>query len=105
MIPKLLYIGIPTTTVQPVVQPLEGQRAVITSIRLSAYDNKAGTFEIHHVRNGETVTASANSLAFNVPMNAKTAMEFLTHPIVVGEGEGLWISGEAICFAVYGIVL
>ena len=105
MIPKLLYIGNPGLTVQPVVQPLEGQRVVITSIRLSVPGNKNGTYEIHHVNRGQTATSTSNTLAYNVALTAKAAVEFLTHPIVINEGEGLWISSDEVVFAIYGILL
>jgi len=105
MIAKLLYIGTPDPTVQPVIQPLDDQRCIITSIRLANGSNKNGTYEIHHVNLGGTVTGASNALAFNVALNAKTVQEFLVHPIVIGEGEALWISGDSVTFAIYGILL
>lgn len=104
MTPKLMYIGIPVAT-DPVVQPLEGQRAVITSIRLCAASGKNGTYEIHHVPSGYTATGPDNALAYNTILNDKVTQEFLTHPMVVGEGESLWIRGDGVTFAIYGILL
>lgn len=102
---KLLYIGIPTAFPAPVVQMTNGQKAIITSIRISNTQNKNATYEIHHTRMGETAATASNALAFNVIQAQKTAAEFLTHPIPVNPGEALWLSGDGITFAVYGITL
>lgn len=82
-----------------------GQHAVITSIRISNTQNKNATYEIHHTRMGETAATTSNALAFNVEEKAKGASEFLTHPIPISPGEALWISGDGVTFAVYGIML
>lgn len=100
---KLLYIGNPTSAVAPVLQINNGGKAIITSIRICAPTNNNGTYEIHHLHNGETATSTANSLAYNVSINAKNATEFLTHPLPLSPGEALWVSGDKVVVAVYGV--
>lgn len=102
---KLLYIGQPTTAVEPAFQITNGGKAVITSIRICAPTNNNGTYEIHHLRYGQTSAGAANALAFNVQQNSKTASEFLTHPLPIGPGEALWIGGSNVTVAIYGIEL
>ena len=103
---RLLYIGNPSTvTAEPVIQVTNGSKAVITSIRIAAPTNNNGTYEIHHLRNGETATSTANSIAYNVAITSKNVAEFLTHPLPVSPGEALWVSGDKVCVAVYGITL
>lgn len=103
---KLLYIGNPSTSApEPVIQVTNGGKAIITSIRIAAPTNNNGTYEIHHLRNGETAASTANSLAFNVAITSKHVSEFLTHPLPVSPGEALWVSGDKVCVAVYGITL
>ena len=100
---KLLYIGNPTTNVEPVLQITNGGKAIITSIRIAAPTNNNGTYEIHHVRRGETAATTTNALAYNVQADSKKAIEFLTHPFPVSPGESLWISGSNVCMAIYGV--
>lgn len=101
---KLIYIGIPITTPSPIVQVTNGSKVVITSIRIANSQTNNRTYEIHHVARGETAATSANALAFNVQATSKTAAEFLTHPLPISPGESLWISGDGITFAIYGVV-
>jgi len=101
----LLYIGTPNSRLEPVIQMENGSKAVITSIRICAPQNKNGIYEIHHVAKGGTAATTANALAFNVTLAQKTAAEFLVHPLPISPGESLWISGDGVTFAVYGILL
>jgi len=102
---KLLYIGNPTTAVEPVFQVTNGGKAIITSIRICAPTNSNGSYEIHHLRYGDTSVTTANSLAYNVAITSKHATEFLTHPLPLSPGESLWVSGDDVAMAVYGIEL
>jgi hypothetical protein len=104
MTPRLLYIGNPSTTgPQPVLQITNGGKAIITSIRIAAPTNNNGTYEIHHLSGGETAASTANSLAYNVTLNAKNVTEFLTHPLPLSPGEALYVSGDKVVVAVYGV--
>lgn len=101
---RLLYIGTPTTAVdEPVIQVLDNQKAVITSIRVANPQSGSGYFDIHHLSKGETEATTTNSIAFNVSVASKNAMEFLVHPLPVSPGESLWISGDKCLVAVYGV--
>ena len=101
---RLLYIGNPSTAgPQPVLQVTNSSKAVITSIRIAAPTNNNGTYEIHHLSRGETAASTANSLAFNVEIASKHAAEFLTHPLPLSPGEALWVSGDKVVVAVYGV--
>lgn len=102
---KLLYIGVPTTHVSPVLQVSNGGKAIITSIRVSAPTNNNGTYEIHHLPLGGTTADTTNTLAYNVACNSKTVQEFIVHPLPLSPGESLWISGDKVVVAVYGILL
>lgn len=103
---KLLYIGNPSTAApEPVIQVTNGGKAVITSIRIANPTSGNGSYEIHHLSRGETAATSTNAIAFNVAMNAKTVQEFLVHPLPVSPGEAIWVSGDDVVFAVYGIEL
>ena len=102
---KLLYIGQPTTAVEPILQITNGGKAIITSIRICAPTNNNGKYEIHHLRYGDTTVGTDNALAYNVQQNSKTASEFLTHPLPLSPGEALWVSGDDVTIAVYGIEL
>lgn len=102
---QLLYIDVPPTVPEPAVQTTNGQRIVITSIRICAPTNNNGTYELHHVWKAELAASTSNALAYNVSVNSKTTVEFLTHPIVLSPGESLWISGSNVTVAVYGIIL
>ena len=102
---KLLYIGNPSTSApEPVIQMTNGEKAVITSIRVAAPTNNNGTYEIHHLTRGETSATTANAIAYNVGIASKDASEFLTHPLPVSPGEAMWVSGSNVVIAVYGIV-
>lgn len=100
---RLLYIGSPTTNVEPVIQVTSGGKAVITSIRIAAPTNNNGTYELHHVAKGSTVANTTNAIAYNVQADSKKASEFLTHPLPLSPGEALWVSGSNVCIAVYGV--
>jgi len=102
---KLLYIGSPTTAVEPIIQVTNGGKAIITSIRICAPTNANGSYEIHHLRYGQTAATTANALAFNVAITSKQSVEFLTHPLPMSPGEALWVSGDDVTIAVYGIEL
>lgn len=101
---RLLYIGNPSTSApEPVIQVTNGGKAVITSIRIAAPTNNNGTYEIYHLSRGETVATTTNSIAYNVAITSKNVTEFLTHPLPVSPGEALWVSGDKVVVAVYGI--
>jgi hypothetical protein len=102
---QLLYIGSPTSAVEPVIQVTNGGKAVITSIRVCTPTNSNGTYEIHHLRYGQTAATTGNALAFNIAITSKQSVEFLTHPLPLSPGEALWVSGSNVTMAVYGIVL
>jgi hypothetical protein len=102
---KLLYIGSPTTDVEPIIQITNGGKAIVTSIRICAPTNNNGSYAIHHLRYGDTAVTTGNALAFNVAITSKNVAEFLTHPLPLSPGESLWISGDDVTFAVYGIEL
>lgn len=103
MTPRLLYIGNPTTAVEPVLQITNGGKALLTSIRISAPTNNNGTYEIHHLSRGETAASTANAIAYNVQQNSKSASEFLTHPLPLSPGEAVWVSGSNVVLAFYGV--
>lgn len=100
---KLLYIGSPTTAVEPILQITNGGKAIITSIRICAPTNANGAYELHHLSNGETAVGTANAIAFNVAIASKNVAEFLTHPLPLSPGEALWASGDDVTIAVYGV--
>jgi hypothetical protein len=102
---KLLYIALLESVPKPAVQVNNGGKIVITSIRLSAPTNNNGTYEIHHLRNGEAGATTSNTLAFNVALSSKSAIEFLTHPIPLSPGESIFVSGSHVVIAIYGIEL
>ena len=103
---RLLYIGNPSTSApEPVIQITNGGKAIITSIRIAAPTNKNGSYEIHHLSRGETAATTANSIAYNVAITSKNVAEFLTHPLPLSPGEALWVSGDKVVIAVYGITL
>ena len=103
---KLLYIGNPSTSApEPVLQITNGGKAIITSIRIAAPTNINGSFEIHHLSRGETAATTTNSIAYNVAISSKHVAEFLTHPLPLSPGEALWVSGDKVVIAVYGITL
>jgi hypothetical protein len=102
---KLLYIGSPTTDVEPIIQITNGGKAIITSIRICAPTNNNGSYEIHHLRYGDTAVTTENALAYNVAITSKHVAEFLTHPLPLSPGESLWVSGDDVTIAVYGIEL
>lgn len=102
---RLLYIDAPGTTPAPVVQVLNGSQILVTSIRVSAPTNNNGSYELHHVRNGETSANTTNSLAYNVALTSKHAAEFLTHPLPLSPGEALWASADDVVIAIYGVVI
>jgi hypothetical protein len=102
---KLLYIGSPTTAVEPIIQITNGGKAIITSIRICTPTNSNGSYEIHHLRYGDTAVTTANALAYNVAITSKQSLEFLTHPLPLSPGEALWVSGSNVTIAVYGIEL
>lgn len=102
---RLLYIDAPGTTPAPVVQVLNGHQILLTSIRIAAPTNNNGSYELHHVRNGDTDATTTNSLAYNVALTSKHATEFLTHPLPLSPGEALWVSGDDVVVAVYGVVV
>lgn len=102
---KLLYIGYLPTAVEPVIQVTNGSKAVITSIRVCAPANKNGTYEIHHVPNGGTSASTTNSIAFNAPITTKESAEFLTKPLAVSPGESIWVSGDGVTMAIYGVIM
>jgi hypothetical protein len=102
---QLLYIGSPTTAVEPIIQITNGGKVVITSIRVCTPTSNNGSYEIHHLRYGDTTVTTENALAYNVALTSKSAIEFLTHPLPLSPGESLWVSGDDVTMAVYGIVL
>lgn len=102
---KLLYIGTPSTAVEPVIQVMNGDKVVITSIRLSAPTNNNGTFDMYHMNQGKTVISTTQALAFNLSVGSKTVAEFLTHPIPVSAGESIWVGASHVSVAIYGVTL
>jgi hypothetical protein len=102
---QLLYIGSPTSAVEPVIQVTNGGKVVITSIRVCTPTSSNGSYEIHHLRYGDTTVTTENALAYNVALTSKSAIEFLTHPLPLSPGEALWVSGDDVTMAIYGIVL
>lgn len=102
---KLLYIGYLPVNVEPVLQVMSGDKVIVTSIRVCAPANKNGTYEIHHVPLGQTATSTTNSIVYNAPLTTKQAAEVLTHPLPLSPGESLWVSGDGVTMAIYGIVL
>lgn len=102
---QLLYIDAPSTTPAPVVQVINGNQILLTSIRIAAPTNNNGSYEIHHCVNGETAATTTNALAYNVALTSKHATEFLTHPLPLSPGESLWVSGDDVVVAIYGVVI
>ena len=102
---KALYIGTPSTTPTPVLQVTDEQKFVLTSIRLAAPTNNNGTFGMYHLTLGETSVNTAECIAHDLQVNSKSASEFLTHPMPVSPGESIYVSGEHLSVAIYGIEL
>ena len=103
---RLLYIGTPTTaTDEPVIQVLDGQKAIITSIRVANPQSGAGYYDIHHLSRGETAATTTNSIAYNVSVASKAATDFIVNPLPLSPGESLWVSGDKCVIAVYGVVM
>lgn len=102
---KLLYIGTPGTTPAPILQVTDEQKFVITSIRLAAPSNNNGKFGMYHLSLGEIAVDTAQCIAHDVQVNTKNAQEFLTHPLPVSPGESIYVSGQDLSVAVYGIEL
>lgn len=100
---RLLYSGTPGTAVEPVVQITNGSKAVLTSIRLAAPSNNNGKLRMYHLHHGETTINTNQALAYDFQVNSKSASEFLTHPLPVSPGESIWLGGEHISVAIYGV--
>jgi hypothetical protein len=100
---RLLYIGTPGTAAEPVIQITNGNKAIITSIRLSAPTNNNGTFRMYHLHNGETAINTNQALAFDFSISSKNASEFLTHPLPVSPGESIWVGASNAAIAIYGV--
>jgi hypothetical protein len=100
---RLLYIGTPGTTPEPVIQISNGNKAIITSIRLSAPTNNNGTFRMYHLHLGETTINTNQALAFDFSISSKSASEFLTHPLPVSPGESIWVGASNAAIAIYGV--
>ena len=100
---RLLYIGTPGTAVEPVIQVTNGDKAVITSIRLCAPTNNNGTFNLYHLDRGQVTINTNEALAYDFQVSSKSAVEFLTHPLPVSPGEALWVAGEHVAVAIYGV--
>lgn len=103
MTPRLLYIGTPGTAVEPVIQVTNGSKALLTSIRLCAPTNSNGSFDMYHLHLGETSINTNQAIAFNLPINSKVALEFLTHPLPVSPGESIWVGADDVSVAIYGV--
>lgn len=103
MTPRLLYIGTPATTPEPVVQVTNGNKVLLTSIRLSAPTNNNGSFDMYHLHLGETTINTNQAIAFNFPVTSKSAAEFLTHPLPVSPGESIWVGADDVAIAIYGV--
>ena len=102
---RLLYIGTPGTAVEPVIQVIGGEKAVLTSIRLAAPTNNNGKFNIYHLAKGEVAINTNEAIAYDFPVSSKSASEFLTHPLPVSPGEAIWVAGEHISLAIYGVTM
>ncbi len=102
---QLLYIASPTTTPSPAVQVNNGGKVILTSIRIAAPTNNNGSYELHHLWLGQTEASTSNTLAYNVSLTSKHATEFLTHPLPLSPGESLYVSGDKVTVAIYGIVI
>jgi hypothetical protein len=100
---KALYIGTPGTAVEPVIQITNGNKAVITSIRLAAPTNNNGKFSMYHLTRGEVSIDTNQCIAHEVTVNSKNATEFLTHSLPVSPGESIYVSGQHISVAIYGV--
>ena len=103
MTPRLLYIGTPGTAVEPVIQVTNGDKAILTSVRLSAPTNNNGTFRLYHLHKGETTINTNQALAYDFQVSSKSASEFLTHPLPVSPGEAIWLGGANVAVAIYGV--
>ena len=103
MTPRLLYIGTPGTAVEPVIQVTNGDKAVITSIRLAAPTNNNAKFNMYHLHHGETAINTNQALAYEFQVSSKSASEFLTHPLPVSPGESIWVGGQHVAVAIYGV--
>jgi len=102
---QLLYIASPVTTPQPAVQVNNGGRVILTSIRVCAPTNNNGSVELHHLWRGQTAAATSNAIAYNLSVTSKAALEILTHPLPLSPGESLYVSGDNVTVAIYGIVI
>ena len=100
---RLLYIGTPGTAVEPVIQVTNGDKAIITSIRLCAPTNNNGTFNLYHLDRGQVTINTNEALAYDFSVSSKGAFEFLTHPLPVSPGESLWVAGDDVAVAIYGV--
>ena len=100
---KLLYIGTPGTAVEPVIQVTNGNKVILTSIRLAAPSNNNGNFDMYHLHMGETTINTNQAIAHDFSVNTKSASEFLTHPLPVSPGESIYIGGADISVAIYGV--
>ena len=101
---KLIYIGVPGTAVEPIVQVSGGEKAILTSIRLAAPTNNNGTFRMYHLAKGETAINTTEAIAYDYSVPNKSASEFLTHPLPVSPGESIWVAGSNISLAIYGVM-
>ena len=100
---RLLYIGTPGTAVEPIIQVTNGDKAILTSIRLSAPTNNNATFRMYHLEKGETTINTNQALAYDFQVSSKSAVEFLTHPLPVSPGEAIWVAGNNLALAIYGV--
>ena len=103
MTPRALYIGTPGTAVEPVIQVLNGDKVLFTSIRLAAPTNNNGKFSMYHLTRGEVSIDTNQCIAHEVTVNSKNATEFLTHPLPVSPGESIYVAGQDISVAIYGV--
>ena len=102
---RLLYIGTPGTAVEPVIQVTNGSKVILTSIRLAAPSNNNGNFDMYHLHMGETTINTNQAIAHDYSVSSKSATEFLTHPLPVSPGESIYIAGDDVSVAIYGITL
>ena len=100
---RLLYIGTPTTAVEPVIQITNGNKAILTSIRLAAPTNNNAKFTMYHLARGETAINTTEALAYEFSVSSKSASEFLTHPLPVSPGESIYVAGSDLSVAIYGV--
>ena len=102
---RVLYIGTPSTTPSPVLQVTDEQKFVLTSIRLASPTNNNAKFGMYHLTQGETTVNTSECIAHDLQVNSKSVIEFLTHPLPVSPGESIYVSGEHLSVAIYGIEL